>query len=538
MEDDFEPGNSVGLEFKDLWAIIIRRRWSLLGPFLLLGWLGFAVAQRWPYLYRSEALVLVVEQRVPEQYVTPNVVSSPQDRLQSMTQQILSRTRLETLIEEFKLYPRERAHDAIEDVVDKMRKDIGIQPIQTQVQTQGKAGELTAFRISYSARSARVAQQVTNELTSLFIEENLEARTQASIRTTAFLEGQLEAARKDLAQQEERESEFKRRNLGELPEQEGSNLGLLNSLEAQLHSSTDGLDRTMQQKIYYQSMKNEYEAMQRASEGKVGSDGPSPPLSAAEAELKELRRQLADLRVSLTPQHPDIIKLEDEISEWEALKRRLDVPPDASASKNALAGGTKSGPAGNSDPALAEIDSRLKSIDMEVRDREKESDAVRTRIRAVQSHLSLTPLREQEFAEITRAYENSREYYQSLLHKKLQSELATNLEKRQQGEQFRVLDPASLPQKPSEPSPLEIIFLGWVSGLFGGIALMAARELRDKTLRGEWDVAELPVVARIPTLRTEREQVRLRWYRGFEAASITLLIILSAGAGVFTYLRS
>jgi polysaccharide chain length determinant protein (PEP-CTERM system associated) len=533
MNHDFEAGNSLGLEFKDLWAIVIRRRWSLLGPFFLLGWLGFAVAHRWPYLYRSEALVLVVEQRVPEQYVTPNVVSNPQDRLQSMTQQILSRTRLETLIEEFKLYPWERAHDTIEDAVDKMRKDIDIQAVQTQ----GRPGELTAFRISYSAKGARVAQQVTNELTSLFIEENLEARTQASIRTTAFLESQLEAARKDLAQQEQRESEFKRRYLGELPEQEMSNLGLLNSLEAQLHSSTDGLERTMQQKIYYQSMKNEYEAIQQSTEGRLGTDGSTTPVAAADAQLKELRKQLEDLRVSLTPRHPDIIKLEDEISEWEGLKRRLEVPPDASATKSDPAAGTRSSPAVNPDPALAEIDSRLKSIDAEVRDREKETDAIRARIREVQSHLSLTPLREQEFAEITRAYENSREYYQSLLHKKLQSELATNLEKRQQGEQFRILDPASLPQKPSEPSPLEIILIGWALGLCGGIGLMAAREIRDKTLRGEWDVADVPVLVRIPTLRTGREQTRLRWFRGFEAASVTLLVALSAVAGVFTYLR-
>jgi uncharacterized protein involved in exopolysaccharide biosynthesis len=383
-----------------------------------------------------------------------------------------------------------------------------------------------------------VAQRVTNELTSLFIEENLEARTQASIRTTAFLESQLEAARKDLAQQEQRESEFKTRYLGELPEQEGSNLGLLNSLEAQLHSSTDSLERTMQQKIYYQSMKSEYEAIQRTSESKVGSDGSNPPLSAADAQLKELRKQLADLKVSLTPQHPDIIKLEDAISEWEALKQHLDVSPDARASRSDPPGETKVSAAVNPDPALAEIESRLKSIDLEVRDHEKETDAIRTRIREVQSHLSLTPLREQEFAEITRAYENSREYYQSLLHKKLQSELATNLEKRQQGEQFRILDPASLAHKPSEPSPLEIIFLGWALGLCGGIGLTAARERSDETLRGEWDVAEFPVVVRIPTLRTAREQVRLRWYRGFEAAGVTLLMVLSAGVGVLTYLQS
>ncbi len=526
MDDAFEPKN---LELKDYWAMVVRRRWWLLGPFFLLGWLGFAVAQFWPYLYRSEALILVEQQKVPEQYVTPNVVSDPQDRLQSMTQQILSRTRLQRLIDQFGLYARERARMIIEDVVNKMRKDIRIEPLEAR----GRPGELTAFRISYAAKNPRVAQQVTNELTSLFIEENLQARTQRSVGTTTFLENQLEQARKDLAEQEQRQREYKLRYLGQLPEQQQSNLQILSSLEAQLHATVDSLDRADQQKIYLESMRDEYQAMQRSLKAGTVSARVSPA-AAAEAALSDLRKQLSDLEANYTPLHPDIVKLKEEIAQREALKKRQEA--EQASGQNGAAS-----PGATADPAFIEVESRLKAVVIEIQDRQKQADELRTRIREFQSRLNLTPVREQQLAEVTRAYENSRQYYQSLLQKKLQSELATNLEKRQQGEQFRILDPASLPGKPEEPSRLEIILIGWALGLCVGVGLIAFREFNDGTLRSEKEISvstKLPVLVRIPVLHTPREEVRQRWYRGLEVAGVTLLILFSASTGVYTYLVS
>jgi uncharacterized protein involved in exopolysaccharide biosynthesis len=188
-----------------------------------------------------------------------------------------------------------------------------------------------------------------------------------------------------------------------------------------------------------------------------------------------------------------------------------------------------------------EVESRLKAVALEVQNRQKEADGLRSQIRDLQSRLSLTPVREQQLAEVTRSYENSREYYQSLLKKKLQSELATNLEKHQQGEQFRILDPASLPEKPDEPNPLEIMLAGWALGLCAGAGLAALQEFNDRVMRSERDIhasTELPVLVCIPVLQTSREEVLQKWHRRLEVAGITLLVLLSVGTGILTYVMS
>src|SRR5581483_7951583 len=283
-----EQLDGKSLSIRDYVDIIIRRRWFLMAPTFTLGLLGLVGALLWPPKYRSEALILVEQQKIPERYVTPNVVGDLQERLQSMTQQILSRTRLQHLIEQLGLYPELRARKTMDDVVDRMRKDIEVEPIRG-----GKgAGEITAFRISYATRSPALAQQVTNELTSLFIEENLQARTEQSESTTAFLESQLEQARQELAEQEKRMGEYKARYLGELPEQEQSNMQILSSLESQLQSRTTALDRAQQEKVYLESMRSEYVAMQEAAQR---AEGLGPIAGAAvDPVLSDLQRQLAE----------------------------------------------------------------------------------------------------------------------------------------------------------------------------------------------------------------------------------------------------
>src|SRR6266851_3823216 len=225
-----------------------------MGPFFLLGLSGFGVALSWPTRYRSEALILVEQQKVPMQYVTPNVVTDLQDRLQSMTQQILSHTRLQKLIEQSNLYPDLRQRMNMDEIVDKMRADIRIE----LVQAPRRQDELTAFRIYFLYSSALVAQQVTNELTSLFIDENLQSRGQQSVGTTSFLENQLEQARQDLAQQEQHLREYKIRFIGELPEQEQSMLQMLGGLQSQLEANSSAIERSEQERIYLESMQSEY----------------------------------------------------------------------------------------------------------------------------------------------------------------------------------------------------------------------------------------------------------------------------------------
>ena len=526
MEDTFESNQA---SWRDHWAIVVRQRRWLMGPLFLFGLLAFAGAHIWPERYRSEALILVEQQKVPEHYVTPNVATDLQDRLQSMTQQILSRTRLQRLIEQFNLYPRQRARLTTDAVIDKMREDIRIE----LVQAPRRQGELTAFRIYYSAPNPRVAQQITNELTSLFIEENLQARSQQSASTTSFLENQLEQARKDLAEQEQRLREYKLRYLGELPEQQQSNLQILSSLEAQLHAGAAALDRAEQQKIYLESLRAEYQAMQK-SLGVRESSGRVAPSAIAEAALRDLRKQLTDLEAKYTPRHPDVDGLKEQIAQWETLRKRLE-----DEQSPAQEGGTTAGiVAPTGEPGLAEVASRLKAIKVESESYQREMKELRQRIGEARSHLNITPLREQQLAEVTRNYENSRQNYQSLLQKKLQSELATNLEKRQQGEQFRIIDPPSLPQKPSEPNRLQIILIGWLLGLLVGLGLVVLREVGDDTLRNEKDLRQFPqlhVLVRVPVLRSPREETREKWNRALEVVGVTLLTLLSVGIGVYTH---
>lgn len=523
-EDGFETKE---LNLKAYWAMVVRQRWCLLGPLFLLGLLSFVVAHFWPERYRSEALILVEQQKVPEQYVTANVTSDLQDRLQSITQQILSRTRLQKLIEQFSLYPRLRARMTMDEVIDKMRADIRIELVQAPRRQE----ELTAFRIYYLAGSPRVAQQVTNELTSLFIEENLESRTQQSVSTTNFLENQLEQARKDLADQEGRLREYKVRFLGELPEQQQSNVQILSSLEAQLHAASAAREGAERQQIYLESLRTEYQAMQESLTAQ-GSEAPAGPVAVADKALHDLRKQLTDLEAQYTSSHPDVDRAKEEIAQWEGLRQHLVAEQAANAES-----GVKTIPPGG--PASAEVDSRLKVTKVEIASHQREIDELRKQIEEFQSRLKLTPLREQQLAEVTRNYENSREYYQSLLQKKLQSELATNLEKREQGEQFRIIDPPSLPQKPIEPNRLEIMLIGWVLGLCCGLALTAVREITDDTLRNEEQIqesAQLPILVRLPILHSPREESRRKWRLVAEVAGVTLLILLSAAAGVYTYL--
>jgi len=527
MTTNREP-EVVRLGWRDHWAILVRRRWWLLGPLFACGLAGFAVARVWPRLYRSEALILVEQQQVPAQYVTPNVTTDAQDRLQSMTQQILSRTRLTRLIEQFNLYPRDRKHMIMDDLVDKMRKDIKIDPEKAT----SHPGQLTAFTISFAAENPRLAQQVTDQLTSILIEQNMADRTQASEGTTDFLENQLEEARKDLDEKEQRQKQFKMEYLGELPEQEQSSLEILNSLEAQLHSDSDALTRAEQDKIYLESVRNEYIAAQQKA-AQSGAQAPatgSQTPDAADVALRSLRDELTQDEAKYTPQHPDIIRLKKEIEKWESLKQMENAPSSGANSSDQ----PKS-------QSLIEIESRLKANTTEIAGYRRDLADVQKRISDLQSRLSLTPVREQQLSEVSRGYENARAYYQSLLTKKLESELATNLERRQQGEHLRVLDAASLPQKPSEPNLALIAIAGWLMGLGTGIALMVLREGTLGVLVNEADVSNtthLPILVRIPVLRSQRERATRRWLRALEVCAVAVLILGSVGSGIYMYLAS
>lgn len=508
--------------------IAFRNRWLILGPLFTIGVIAFGVALLWPPVYRSEAMILVEQQKVPTKYVTPNVVADVDSRLQSMTQEILSRTRLESLIKQFNLYPKDRARKTMDEIVDRMRGDISIQLAPSTARD-----ESTAFRIYFSAENPHIAQQVNNELTSLFIEKSLESRAQQSMSTTNFLQSQLDQARKDLEAQEEELRQYKMRYLGELPQQEQSNLQILNSLELQMQSMTDSIGRAEQQRIYLQSLRSEYQAMTQSS-GTEAGNGTAPSGSVADTALRDLRRQLAELEAKYTPQHPDVKKVKEQIAQWEQVKNR----PAESKSTPEVANGETPTSGAADQPALAEVESRLKAVEAEIANDKQQSEKLRKQVEDVRARLSLTPVREQQLAEVTRNYQNSREYYQSLLQKELESELATNLEKRQQGEQFRIIDPPSLPDKPFKPNRPLILLGGWVFGLCAGVGAAGVKEFLDNTVHSEEEISEqtsLPILVRIPVLETAKEKQSQKLQQVIEVGAVALFALVSLAVAIYTY---
>src|SRR5215467_14720088 len=314
MVDELEEQSGEGLDVQHYLGMVKRRHFHFLIP-LFIGW-AVVWAASWvlPSRYESTTLILVEQPTMPKDYVTPNVVDDLQQRMQSITQQILSRTRLLRIIDQFNLYTGEHAQRSPDQKVDLMRKDITIDLVR-DVQNR-----ITAFNVSYSSRSPQLAQQITGEVTNLFINENLEVRQQQSEGTTQFLETQLESAQKDLAAQEERIRDFKAKHVGEMPSQLTTNLQILQGLQTQLNAEEDALNTARQQRVYLQTLADQY----RTTQGAVKTaDGTPLGLPAIDDQLQKLRAQLADLTSRYTERHPDVRKLKEEIAKNETLRARL-----------------------------------------------------------------------------------------------------------------------------------------------------------------------------------------------------------------------
>lgn len=527
--------NSASRTLQDYMQIARRRQWRLILPLIVAWTLAMIAAWFIAPKYRSETVIIVEQQRIPEQYVLPNVAIDLQQRLQSMTQQILSRTRLLSIIDALHLYNSDQKTVDPDPLVDQMRKDIKID----LVQAPGRPWELSAFKISYSAATPKLAQEVTQKLSSLFIEENLHNRQQLSEDTTRFLENQLEEARKNLAAQEERLRDFKTRYLGELPEQLQTNVQILSGLQSRLQAATESLDQANQQKLYLQSLLTQYKTLRTRLSVQHGES--TNPVSIDE-ELEKLRAQLVDLRSRDTSRHPDIVRLKKQIADAENLKQQIEAQTESEKSDGSLddIGRPQSLSDLQAMSPMLQIDGQIKSNQLEIANRKQEIRRLEGQIETYQAHLNLTPVREQQLAAITRDHEQSRTNYESLLNKKLQSEMATNLEKRQEGEQFRIIDPPNLPEKPYSPNRLKFSLLGLMVGMVLSLGLTAVTEVTDERLHSEDDllnVTPVPLLVAIPLMQTPAEQKRSNWHARFELAVAVLLITAIPAITILVYYR-
>lgn len=528
MEEEFQDKPAEFPEVHQVLGIIKRRRWHFLLPFFA-GWLlVWGVSWLLPSVYRSGTLILVEQPAVPEKLVASNIDNDIQRQLDSISQQILSRTRLLQIIDHLNLYAEDRKHKNPDDLVEAMRKDVEIEL------SRGDDRKLSAFNIYYSNRDPHLAQQATSELANLFITENLEQRQGRSENTTRFLQDQLDQARTKLAEQEERVREFKDKHIGELPSQTQSNLQILSGLQTQLQAQEDALNRARQQNTYLESLIAQYRTLDRGS--KSGEGGPVG-LAAIDKELDRLRAQLADLTARYTEKHPDVRKTKEQIVNTEKTRERMvaeiNKRGDNPVALEATAPDIKSAP-------LLDLESQLKANRTELANRQASVRDFEAKIGDYQSRLNHAPVMEQQFTDITRDYEQSKANYDSLLAKKNQSEMATDLEKTQQGEHFRMLDPPNLPVRPDKPSRLRLCGLGLLVGLVFGAAASAGVEViggRVQTEREVQKIVPFEILVEIPNLPTpaeEAESRRANWVAGAVAAAI--LLFIAVGSAI-SYLR-
>jgi protein tyrosine kinase modulator len=487
------------LELEDYLDILRRRWWLILIP-AVVGCLGvYLVSLTLSDRYTSTTLVLVEGQKVPENYVKSVVTGDIGERLGTMQQQIMSRTRLQPIIEKFNLYKDDSGKLSMEERVDLLRKAISVIPIKSLISND--KDELPGFTISFTGNDPRLAQQVCSEITSMFIEENLHLREQSAVSTTNFLKNQLDDAKKRLDEQDARLAEFKRKYMGSLPGNEQTDMNLMTSYGSQLEAVTSEVARAEQDRAYGQSLLDQQLTAWQNSQKSAGVSQDS-----LEQQLGILQAQLVSMRAHYTEDYPDVVKLKEDIA---ALKKKIAENESQKDASKAKAQTASSRP---EPPEIQRLRLQIHNMDVLVAPKRQEQQRLKKQLAAYQQRLSMSPGVEEEYKVITRDHETALQFYNELLSKEDQSEMATDLERRQQGEQFRVMDPPDLPAKPSFPNRRLFASAGLGIGLALGIGLVLLLEMLDKSLRTENDVERLlglPTLAMVPVIDARKNAKKL-----------------------------
>lgn len=476
------------LEAKDYLAIL-RRRWLLI---IVLGTvgasIGFGIAHYLPKQFTSKTLVLVEQPTVPGDYVKPVVTADANQRMASMQEEILSRTRLEPVIQQFGLYRTEIGQVSMEELVARLRKAIMVTPIQPMAETRSEG--LPGFNVSVTFDDPRLAQQICSTITSMFMEENLKLRQQQAEQTTQFLAKQLDDAKGKLDEQDARLAAFQRQYMGSLPDESETNMNVLSGLSSQLNATTQALARAQQDKTFAESQLG-----QAVSNWQATRDGQNP--ETYDQQLSALQAELATLRSKYTDSYPDVIRVENDIK---ALNKKI----AESDGQKKVAGPDKPVKTQIEPPQIQALRGEVRQLEEEIKMRVAQQQDLQQQIKMYQARVQSTPGIEQQYKLLTRDYQTALEFYNDLLKKRDQSAMATDLERRQEGEQFEVLDPANLPDSPSFPNLMNFALGGLVLGLGVGLGIAVMIELQDTSLRNQQDVENLlhlPVLALVPEIK-------------------------------------
>lgn len=505
------PSEPLPALIRGYWGNIVRRKWVVLGSILAGGAIAAILCVVLPKSYRSNTLILIENQKIPEDYVKGIGGASIEQRLTTIHQQVMSRTFLSQIVDEYKPYESQVRREGLESAIETLRKMIKVETVGTPG-SWGKSVE--AITISFSHEDPATAMNVTAKLASLFVEENSRSREQLVTSVSVFLEQELHDAKKLLEAKERAISEFKARYVTELPEQKEANLRTLDRLQTELNTTVEAIHSLTARHSLFEKAVAQYE--QYEMKGSISSQPMShmrnqavqDPLSA---RLSELQKQLATLMATYKDAYPDVAILKDEIKELQAqIAERsqraenkklfqLEPQPDHNERSGRVL-----------DPQLQKLLDQMDESRLDITNLKAKESRIIREMKGIEGRVEQTPAREQQLMILTRDYDNMQKNYQTLLDKRLNARVAESLEKSQQGEQIRVLDPANLPQKPEKPNRMLIMFLGLMGGGGLGVSLALGIDQLNPTFKRREEVEVLPgiqVLATIPEFFTLSPQL-------------------------------
>ena len=514
---------------EDFLAIFRRRKWWIIFSILFIFFGASVYCVLTPEMFRSSTTILTISPRVPERLVQPVISTKIEERLATIQQQILSRTRLIAVIDELGLFKEERKKRSREEIVDEMR---------TRITLEVRAHE--AFTLSFVHENPQIAMLTTSRLASFFIDENLKNREQQVAGTAEFIDSQLQEVKKKLEGQEERVRLYKTHFMGELPQQLQANLQIFSRLQEQMKSNSNSMRSAQERKATLESQLSGTEAqvasiltqnrLAREKAGLVGDDETADdaigiqddPAASLVAEWGAKKAQLSALSLKYTEQYPELRRLKIEIADLEKRIEEVRLAASSTNGKTLPTNVKKTGISPGRAPyevaakekeEIRRLKMSLVSVDKEIASLKSEQEDLRKSLAVMESRIEKTPRREQEMISLTRDYENTRKAYEDLLKKKLDVDVSQNLEKRQKGEQFQLLDPANLPLKHYTPNRPKIFGIAWLAALLVGFGGPIVLEMLDPTLRGTKEFKHysgLVVLSAIPFIQDKEYDRKMK----------------------------
>ena len=512
--------------------------------FFAIMFLGFGIAIMLKPIYRSEATILIEDQQIPKDYVEPTTDEYAEERIEKISQQVLSRPNLLKVIGEYGLYSKKNVNLTPTEMLSMMRKDITLETIDAEKKNKkgGSVNYITvAFRLYYEGENPQTVQDVTNKLANLYLEEDIKSKEESGKVTTDFLNEELERLKKDIIMQEQKVSEFKKENIGKLPEDRVTNLQAISSLEREFDKKNLQLNYLKEKEILLAASLENIEPLEPIIvDGEDVALNPSmrlkklhlelartksiysekhPDIKRLKKEIDDLEKQvdvsdstkekikrlnqlqskLTELNSTFGPQHPDVLKIRKEI---ELVSTEL----EKSVSQNARNKISKENP---DNPAYINLKAQIDSIKMEIQTTEEDLNQISMSIEKYQNRIAVMPIIESKLIELTRNYQNLQEKYSEISNKLMAAKVSKEMEGKQKGRRFTITAPAYLPLKPTKPNRLLILMLSFIVSIGVSYCFIAIKESMDTTVKSPHQLRKItgvPVLSSIEYIETTNEK--------------------------------